>query len=122
MLLLPAEAGVELLLSVDAGVLFTVPVDTLRLVLPWVAAGVDSLLRSVDAGLASPLFGTEVVALRLSPPCAAAGLPDALRVSPFCTAVGLPADLLPVAAELLLSLPDAAAGADPLLRLALVLA
>ena len=90
--------------------------------LPWVAAGVDSLLRSVAAGLASPLSGIVEVALRPSPLCAAAGLPDALRPSPLCAAAGLPDDLLPVAAELLLSLPEPAAGADPLLRLALVLA
>jgi hypothetical protein len=82
----------DLLLPVEAGALLTVPVDTLRLLLPCVAAGVDSLLRSVAAGLASLLF------------CAGV---DVLRLSPFCTAAGFPVDLLPVAAELLLSLPVA---------------
>ena len=76
----------------ETGALFTVPVDTLRLLLPCVAAGVDSLLRSFAAGLASLLVCTEV---------------EVLRLSPFCTAAGFPVDLLPVAEELLLSLPAA---------------
>jgi hypothetical protein len=91
---------------VETGALFTVPVDTLRLLLPWVAAGVDSLRRSVAAGLASLLVCTEVFDLRLSPLCPGAWLPtaDLLLLAADCS---LPTDLLPVAAELLLSLPTA---------------
>ena len=58
---------VDLLFPVETGALFTVPVDTLRLLLPCVAAGVDSLRRSVDTGLVSLLVCTEDDDLRLSP-------------------------------------------------------
>ena len=98
-------------LLVEAGVLFTAPVEALRVSLPWLAAGRDSLLLC-----------TEVVDLRLSPFCTAAGLPADLRPSPFCTAASLPADLLPVAAGDLLSLPETAAGRAELLRVPCVLA
>jgi hypothetical protein len=64
-------AGV-VLLPVVAGALFTVPVVDLRVSLPWLTAGRESLL-----------LWTEVVDLRLSPFCAAAGLPAVLRPSPF---------------------------------------
>ncbi len=58
---------VDLLFPVETGALLTVPVDTLRLLLPCVAAGVDSLRRSVDTGLVSLLVCTEDDDLRLSP-------------------------------------------------------
>ena len=82
-------------LPVEAGVLFTAPVADLRVSLPWLAAGRESLLLC-----------TEVVDLRLSPLCPASSLPD---------------DLLPVAAVLLLSLPEPAAGRVELPRLPCVL-
>lgn len=104
-------AAGEVLLPVETGALFTVPLVDLRVSLPWLTAGRFSVLLC-----------TEVVVLRPSPFCTAAGLPAVLRPSPFCTAAGLPADLLPAAAELLLSLPEAAAGPAPLLRLPWVLA
>ncbi len=97
-------------LPVEAGVLFTAPVADLRVSLPWLAAGRESLLLC-----------TEVVDLRLSPLCPATGAPADLRPSPFCTAASLPDDLLPVAAVLLLSLPEPAAGRVELPRLPCVL-
>ena len=100
-----------MLLPVVAGALLTAPVDVLRVSLPWLTAGRESLL-----------LWTEVVDLRLSPFCPAEGVPADLRPSPFCTAASLPADLLPVAAGFLLSLPEADAGRAELLRVPWVLA
>lgn len=107
MLLLSAEPGAVLLLLFEEAELPLLPVFPGAVLLLLLEEAELPLLPVVPGAV--PFLPFETVLLLVAPV-------ETLRLSPFCTAAGLPEDLLPVAAELLLSLPDTASGLAPLLR------